>query len=363
LQRKITKIAIVAYNLDIGGLSKVVYTLYNILESVKSIKIELLLLDQIDDIQGISNYILFKKRHRDKKKLIRKFKTYIDFKKHLKSSNFNFIIDQRYRLNPLSEFLFTKYLYSNSKVIYGVHSSRLKTYFPEQKYLSRFLFNKAYAIVCCSNGVKKLVKDKFKFSNVITIYNSIDLNTDLQIENKFSFSFILSVGRVEPEKQIDKLILSYANTSLPKKGIKLIILGDGSHILKCKELVNQLNLNDKVDFIGFVSNPKEYFNSALFLVLCSKYEGFSMVTLESLASSTPVISFDLEGPNEIIIQNKNGILVKNQDFNSLSSTIDDLASNDTLLKDFAKNAKESILHFSNKKIKEDWLKLLQIKAE
>ena len=123
----------------------------------------------------------------------------------------------------------------------------------------------------------------------------------------------------------------------------------------------ELNLEDKVKFVGHVKNPFAYYSKAKFFVLCSIHEGLPMVLLESLACETPVISFDcLSGPNEIIIDKKNGLLVENQNFLALSKSLNLLIEDKILYENCKSNAKKSVEKFALENIGNQWLDYLQI---
>lgn len=363
MQKKCIKIAIVAYNLEIGGLSRAVIALYNLLTKTNGVSVEVLLLDQYTKVHDCDVYRNFSDYGTKGGGFFKNIKKYIKFKNYIKANKFDFIIDQRFRLNPITELFIAKSIYFKTKTMYCIHSAKLSTYLPNPKWLCRYLYKDAYAVVCCSQGIKSKVKSNYGFTNAVCVYNSINIASHNKTKPApFNFKYIVAVGRIEPLKQFDKLIKAYSQSNLKEHGIKLVLVGDGTGRSACEAVVKALNLNDDVVFTGFVKQPEQYIQHALCLMLCSKYEGFPMVLLEAMANETPVVSFDLfSGPSEIIIPNVNGILVENQNFESLSLAMNSVLDEEKLLK-LKTNTISSIEKFSNEKILNDWLKLMKIES-
>uniref|UniRef100_UPI004049C574 glycosyltransferase n=1 Tax=Flavobacterium sp. TaxID=239 RepID=UPI004049C574 len=363
-QSKKYKIAIVAYNLDAGGLAKVIANIFQLFKSRQPINVKLLLLDDVNKEELTGKVITFGEFANIKSPFYKKINKYFQFNKNINKEKFDFIIDLRYRINPITELLIVKLIYKNTKVIYNIHSSKLETYLSKNSFLSNYLYRKAYKIVCVAKETEKLVIQKYQFKNTTTIYNPIDFELIKSKEKEsidFDFEYIVAIGRFVQLKQFDKLIKSYANSILPQKKVKLVLVGDGEELINCKKLVASLNLEDSVVFIGFSDNPYKYMKNAKFLVLTSKYEGFPLVVLEAFACGTPVISFDLvSGPNEIIVPKHNGLLVENQNFEKLTEAINLLLLDEKLYDYCKKNAFESVQKFSFEEIKKEWLNLMQI---
>jgi N-acetylgalactosamine-N,N'-diacetylbacillosaminyl-diphospho-undecaprenol 4-alpha-N-acetylgalactosaminyltransferase len=363
-QSKKYKIAIIAYNLDSGGLAKVIKNVFLLFKEISFFNVELVLLDDIKRFNLDEKVVYFGDLANIKSPFYNKINKYIQFNKYIKKNNFDFIIDLRYRINPITELLIVKLIYPKTKLIYNVHSSKLETYLLNNTFLTNYLYGKAYKTVCGAKENEKLVIQKHHLKNTITIYNPIDFE-DIKAKKEesidFNFEYILAVGRFVELKQFYELIISYANSILPQNQVKLVLVGEGEEFLRCKELVFSLNLNENVVFVGFSNNPYKYMQNAKFLVLCSKYEGFGLVLVEALACNTPVISFDLvSGPNEIIEHGKNGLLVENQNFDKLTEAINLLFSDEELYTTCKINALESVQKFSFEEIKKEWLNLLQI---
>jgi N-acetylgalactosamine-N,N'-diacetylbacillosaminyl-diphospho-undecaprenol 4-alpha-N-acetylgalactosaminyltransferase len=138
-------------------------------------------------------------------------------------------------------------------------------------------------------------------------------------------------------------------------------LGDGELKEYLMATATKSGVRDLVNFIGFVDNPYKYFKNAIFLVLCSKYEGFPLTLIEALACETPVISFDcLSGPSEIVQDKENGLLVENQNFEELTNAINLLIENEGLRDRCKENSLKSVERFSIEKIGKKWLDLMKI---
>lgn len=185
------------------------------------------------------------------------------------------------------------------------------------EYLTYF-YNKCDATITPSEAIKKYLSKK-KIKNISVIPNGIDTerfnknNYDQKLKNQLvgeNSNMILYLGRISKEKNID--ILIKAAKYLKENNTKFIIGGTGPMLNEYKNLVNKYNLNDTVKFQGFISNedlPK-YYATADALCLPSTFETQGIVSLEALASGTPVVGADYLALKNIIENGKNGELFK-----------------------------------------------------
>ncbi|AUJ23654.1 glycosyltransferase [Virgibacillus dokdonensis] len=203
--------------------------------------------------------------------------------------------------------------------------------------LTRYLYNKANAIVSLSQGVKKDLQESFRVINERNkvIYNPIDVPyinnkklepvNDLVKNNKFKY--IITVGRLIEAKDQKTLLKSFKLISKEIKS-RLLILGKGPEEQKLRNICEQLNIVDQVIFLGFKKNPYKYMNMSDLFILSSKREGFGHVLVEAMAIGIPVVSTNCySGPSEIITNKNIGRLVEVGDHVALANEAMQLLKN------------------------------------
>lgn len=134
--------------------------------------------------------------------------------------------------------------------------------------------------------------------------------------------YFLYVGRLAPQKAVDHLIKVYAalNTATP-----LNIVGDGPDRQRQEELAIGLGLEDKIRFLGTQTDCVELYRNAFCTILTSRYEGFPNVLVESVATGTPVVSYDIPyGPSEIVVPGVNGVLVRDRDVPQMLAVLSEI---------------------------------------
>jgi len=363
IQRTRYKIALIGYTLNSGGLERVMSSLSLYLGS-QGIEVHNIVL--VDDVVypysgTLVNIGKMKETHSGmfgKLKLLRFLKQYI------RTNNFDYVIDFRYRVKPFQEVILANWVYT-TKTIYTVHSGHLETYIPKNKFLSGLIFRKKYAVVCVSKAIEKAVFEQYGFQNLTTIHNPVNLKEIREKtagENALDFRYAIGMGRFDYKnvKQFDKLIAAYLESELPKKGIHLVLIGDGERRQTIEKSAGNSPL---VHFLGFKENPYAYLKKAEFLILSSKYEGFPMSVVETLACGVPVVAFDcVSGPNEIIVPAENGLLAENQNFEDLIAKMNLMATNAALHQHCKQNAAASAEKFSVEKIGQMWLDLMKIEV-
>lgn len=153
-------------------------------------------------------------------------------------------------------------------------------------------------------------------------------------------NIIFSLGRLESQKNFHLLIEAFYQSYLKDSSLKLIIIGSGSQMESLNNKIVTLGIKDRVLLAGFIENPYPVFKIAKLFCLTSIWEGMPVTIMESMLLGCPVISVDCKsGPSEMIINNKNGLLVKNNS-ESISYAINYLIDDTILLNEISSNGIE-----------------------
>ena len=217
--------------------------------------------------------------------------------------------------------------------------------------LLRYLYPHADAIVAVSHGVAEDLSQHLNLPRrkVTTIYNpivdhSLTVKAGEPIDHPWlahnrQVPVVLGCGRLIKEKGFVYLIQAMACLQ-DKMPARLVILGKGEQDSVLKQLARDLDIQDKVAFIGFQSNPYKFMARADVFVLSSLWEGLPTVLIEAMACGTPVVSTDCpSGPGEIITHEVNGLLVPPADPEALSAAILRVLKNKELAQRLSKNGR------------------------
>lgn len=355
-----TKIAIVSYSLGTGGAERFAGELGYMLESV-DYEVHHIIVNNVIDYSFSGKLYNLGEQCDHGFWLSRKIKKGLLLNRYLENENIDIIIDNRTRNGLLREF-FTSLIYRKRKIYYLIHSFYLQNYLPKSVFIARILYQKAPKIICVSKAIEEEVIIKYRLNNTITIYNPIrPIYVDSTSEIQVPKNYILFYGRIEEKVKNFRLMLSaFSESRIYELGFQLVIMGDGASKDMVQDLVKELSLTNYITLIPFQKNPFLFVKNAKFTILTSYHEGFPMSIIESLSIGTPVISVDCNsGPREIIINERNGLLVENHNISKLSDAINRFVQDEELYRFCKENTVESVAHLSHDKIAAQWKKVLE----
>jgi glycosyltransferase involved in cell wall biosynthesis len=148
-------------------------------------------------------------------------------------------------------------------------------------------------------------------------------NTSLSEQHQ-GRSIILSVSRLWRSKGIDLNLKAIAKLESKYPNIYYWIIGEGAERARLTKLVEDLNLQNKVEFLGQLPHQKvmEYMSVCDIFSLPSWQETLGLVYLEAMAHGKPIIGCQGQGVDGIITERETGFLARPRDVNSLVEAID-----------------------------------------
>ena len=146
----------------------------------------------------------------------------------------------------------------------------------------------------------------------------------LKIKKITKKKIILAIGRLTHQKNFSFLIKAFKKINEKYPEYILQILGDGEQKLELIELINKLNLQEKVNLLGFQKNVYKYLINSDCFVLSSLWEDPGFVLLEAGLSNTIVISSNCNnGPEEILKNGDRGFLFQNNNLDDFLNKFDE----------------------------------------
>jgi N-acetyl-alpha-D-glucosaminyl L-malate synthase BshA len=121
---------------------------------------------------------------------------------------------------------------------------------------------------------------------------------------------------------------------------KLLLIGDGPDRSECERLTRQLDLNDKVKFLGKQEGLVEILSCSDLFVIPSQSESFGLAALEAMACGLPVISSSVGGLPELVKHNESGFIAEIGDVERMAKYAIDLLTNEKKYKIFSKNSRD-----------------------
>ena len=216
-----------------------------------------------------------------------------------------------------------------------------------------FCINQSDAVTAVSESLKNSTYEHFGISREIHVIPNFvvpnEENRDFSEHMRRKYAcdgerIICHVSNFRKVKRVEDVLRVFAKVNAVNPA-KLILVGDGPERYNCERLCRELNLCERVIFLGKVRDTAHVLEIADVFLLPSETESFGLAALEAMAVGVPVISSNTGGIPEVNIHGYSGYL-------SDVGDVDDMAKNMLLLlqeenlKGFKLNAKERSKAFS-----------------
>lgn len=224
---------------------------------------------------------------------------------------------------------------------------------PSYKHAVEFSINQSDTVTSVSESLKA---DTLKFFNIKkeiqVITNFIDNSEfeDIECCQRSQFAnpdekILIHVSNLRPVKRVEEVLTIFKTVNNHVKS-KLIIIGEGPDMEKINTFLEENpELIDKIRLLGKVNDLYRILQLSDVFLLPSEQESFGLAALEAMAAETPVISSNAGGIPEVNIQGETGYLAEVGNVEAMANYTIKLLSDEKLLAQMKKNAKEQAIRF------------------
>jgi glycosyltransferase involved in cell wall biosynthesis len=169
---------------------------------------------------------------------------------------------------------------------------------------------------------------------------------------------VLAVGRLERQKGFDLLVEAWDIIAKKHPDWTLKLYGNGAMKGQLLQRVQELGLQKSFLMLEPVSNIADKYAESSIYMMSSRYEGFGMALIESMACGTPVVSFDCpNGPADIIHDGEDGLLAEPGNIAQLAEKVCYLIENEEARIKMGKVARENVKSYLPEPIMQRWVDL------
>ena len=200
--------------------------------------------------------------------------------------------------------------------------------------ITRFRIVQSDGVTAISNHLRKRTREAFGITSEIEVIQNF-VNCDVYVRNpelvatmrpRFAASatateprerLLVHLSNFRPVKRVQDVIKVFSRVAAAMPA-RLMLIGDGPDRSAAEHLALQLNVRDRIHFIGKQDNVNELLPLADLMLMPSEMESFGLAALEAMACSVPSIATRVGGVPELIEDGENGLLFEVGDIAAMS---------------------------------------------
>jgi glycosyltransferase involved in cell wall biosynthesis len=171
---------------------------------------------------------------------------------------------------------------------------------------------------------------------LLTIHNGVPDGGTTLPEIREQTPTIIMVARFAEQKDQRLLVEACAQIKAP---YRLEFAGSGETQADVRRRVQELGLEDRVDFLGDCSDVASRLERASIFVLATNWEGFPLSILEAMRAGLPIVASDVGGVREAVCDGENGFLTPRGDRMALAGAIEKLVTDRQLRTGMGRNSR------------------------
>jgi glycosyltransferase involved in cell wall biosynthesis len=164
------------------------------------------------------------------------------------------------------------------------------------------------------------------------IWSATQVSRNLREEWRLgrAFPIIGYVGRIMPEKDLDTWLRAAALVTEKFPHAAFVLIGegrDGQTLQELRDLAASLGISNRVIFPGYQDNLPPFYHSFDIFFMSSRREGLPNSILEAMSMGLPVVTTDVAGTKELVINGETGFVLPQQDVYRLAEALNTLSGN------------------------------------
>jgi glycosyltransferase involved in cell wall biosynthesis len=214
----------------------------------------------------------------------------------------------------------------------------------------KYVFNRADMITGTSHFLIKQIRNfVFPQKEIEQVAFGVDVSkfSPLSEEDKRDVAKIGFAKSLRKKYAPDILVTAFKRINQEYPNTKLIIAGDGAMESGLKKMATDLELSDKIEFMGFLSEDKlvRHFKSLdIFVQSSICYESFGVAVLEASACGVPVVATNVGGVPEVCIDGQTGFLVPPNDPDAIAAAVSKLLKDRQLMRALGENGRTFVVN-------------------
>lgn len=207
-----------------------------------------------------------------------------------------------------------------------------------------------------SNSFKDMLVDRgFSPERIYTVYNGVEVKEkNISVDKEeFLKKYNLSIesdtilvgilARLHPVKGLDVFIKGAKDILNSNKNVAFLIAGDGAEKEKLKKLTVELGIEDKVIFLGFITEKYNFLNTIDINTLTSYSESFPYVILEGALLNKPIVSSNVGGIKDLVSSSKGGLLFEPGEHMDFAKQVLLLIENKRMREEMGQNLSKAVM--------------------